>query len=146
MLRSLVGSEMCIRDRSGEGLVEGMEWLGREVRRATLPILVPEQGWSPEVHSLRSDKFRLKMVAVIVSSRQGQILPVDASHPLFEFLARLMAGCDRCEVLGDKTSTIFLPGECACACLLYTSDAADEEDSVDFGGRRIIKKKRRENM
>eukprot|EP00658_Telonema_sp_P-2_P067635 TRINITY_DN56563_c0_g2_i1.p1 TRINITY_DN56563_c0_g2~~TRINITY_DN56563_c0_g2_i1.p1 ORF type:complete len:219 (-),score=30.01 TRINITY_DN56563_c0_g2_i1:136-792(-) len=24
------------------------------------------------------------------------------------------------------------------ACLLYTSDAADEEDSVDFGGRRII--------
>ena len=28
-------------------------------------------------------------------------------------------------------------------CLLYTSDAADEEDSVDLGGRRIIKKKRR---
>src|SRR5674536_359858 len=31
---------------------------------------------------------------------------------------------------------IFLP-----VCLLYTSDAADEEDSVDLGGRRIIKKK-----
>eukprot|EP00658_Telonema_sp_P-2_P039806 TRINITY_DN28442_c0_g1_i3.p1 TRINITY_DN28442_c0_g1~~TRINITY_DN28442_c0_g1_i3.p1 ORF type:complete len:389 (+),score=70.56 TRINITY_DN28442_c0_g1_i3:696-1862(+) len=30
------------------------------------------------------------------------------------------------------------------ACLLYTSDAADEEDSVDLGGRRIIKKKKRE--
>src|SRR5664280_1922527 len=27
-------------------------------------------------------------------------------------------------------------------CLLYTSDAADEEDSVDIGGRRIIKKKK----
>src|SRR5664279_4079949 len=26
--------------------------------------------------------------------------------------------------------------------LLYTSDAADEEDSVDLGGRRIIKKKK----
>src|SRR5665648_302322 len=26
-------------------------------------------------------------------------------------------------------------------CLLYTSDAADEEDSVDLGGRRILKKK-----
>src|SRR5674536_143493 len=25
-------------------------------------------------------------------------------------------------------------------CLLYTSDAADEEDSVDLGGRRIITK------
>src|SRR5665648_1276885 len=28
------------------------------------------------------------------------------------------------------------------SCLLYTSDAADEEDSVDLGGRRIIKKKK----
>ncbi|CZS11785.1 hypothetical protein CDFC105_93895 [Clostridioides difficile] len=27
-------------------------------------------------------------------------------------------------------------------CLLYTSDAADEEDSVDLGGRRIIEKKK----
>ena len=30
-------------------------------------------------------------------------------------------------------------------CLLYTSDAADEEDSVDLGGRRIIKKKNRQH-
>ena len=30
-------------------------------------------------------------------------------------------------------------------CLLYTSDAADEEDSVDLGGRRIIKKISNEN-
>src|SRR5664280_898118 len=28
-------------------------------------------------------------------------------------------------------------------CLLCTSDAADEEDSVDLGGRRIIKKKKK---
>ena len=30
----------------------------------------------------------------------------------------------------------------ASACLLYTSDAADERSSVDLGGRRIIKKKK----
>ena len=30
-------------------------------------------------------------------------------------------------------------------CLLYTSDAADERSSVDLGGRRIIKKKTRED-
>src|SRR5665648_1304883 len=30
-------------------------------------------------------------------------------------------------------------------CLLYTSDAADEEDSVDLGGRRIIKKKKKKH-
>ena len=30
-------------------------------------------------------------------------------------------------------------------CLLYTSDAADERSSVDLGGRRIIKKKKKGN-
>ena len=32
------------------------------------------------------------------------------------------------------------------ACLLYTSDAADERSSVDLGGRRIIKKKKTEEI
>ena len=32
---------------------------------------------------------------------------------------------------------------CSRCCLLYTSDAADERSSVDLGGRRIIKKKKR---
>ena len=36
--------------------------------------------------------------------------------------------------------------EVAWACLLYTSDAADERSSVDLGGRRIIKKKNRHNV
>ena len=31
-------------------------------------------------------------------------------------------------------------------CLLYTSDAADERSSVDLGGRRIIKKKKKEEI
>ena len=31
-------------------------------------------------------------------------------------------------------------------CLLYTSDAADERSSVDLGGRRIIKKKKKTNI
>ena len=31
-------------------------------------------------------------------------------------------------------------------CLLYTSDAADERSSVDLGGRRIIKKKKIEQL
>ena len=30
-------------------------------------------------------------------------------------------------------------------CLLYTSDAADERSSVDLGGRRILKKKKKDN-
>ena len=35
--------------------------------------------------------------------------------------------------------------DCINACLLYTSDAADERSSVDLGGRRIIKKKKKAN-
>ena len=31
-------------------------------------------------------------------------------------------------------------------CLLYTSDAADEEDSVDLGGRRVAKKKKKKDI
>ena len=33
--------------------------------------------------------------------------------------------------------------QCIKACLLYTSDAADERSRVDLGGRRTIKKKNR---
>eukprot|EP00658_Telonema_sp_P-2_P023181 TRINITY_DN19283_c0_g1_i3.p2 TRINITY_DN19283_c0_g1~~TRINITY_DN19283_c0_g1_i3.p2 ORF type:complete len:112 (-),score=18.16 TRINITY_DN19283_c0_g1_i3:51-386(-) len=42
------------------------------------------------------------------------------------------------QLAGDRASSS--PAQ---ACLLYTSDAADEEDSVDLGGRRIIKKKKK---
>ena len=45
----------------------------------------------------------------------------------------------------EQEETFFLKGletlQVRC-CLLYTSDAADEEDSVDLGGCRIIKKKK----
>ena len=34
------------------------------------------------------------------------------------------------------------PGVIAFLCLLYTSAPADERSSVDFGGRRILKKKK----
>ena len=42
-------------------------------------------------------------------------------------------------IFQDSDSQLFMPT--VRACLLYTSDAADERSSVDLGGRRIIKKK-----
>src|SRR5664279_877198 len=44
------------------------------------------------------------------------------------------------QVLGQRQGLV--PADILYICLLYTSDAADEEDSVDLGGRRIIKKKK----
>ena len=76
MLRSLVGSEMCIRD-SGEA-VQACRARGAS----------PREAW--------------------------------VASPFF-----------------DTDATISK------ACLLYTSDAADDLLCVDLGGRRIIKKKKR---
>src|SRR5664279_6536973 len=42
----------------------------------------------------------------------------------------------------SKALSLRVRSPWCCSCLLYTSDAADEEDSVDLGGRRIIKKKK----
>ena len=43
-----------------------------------------------------------------------------------------------------KRKLLITPFAADGACLLYTSDAADERSSVDLGGRRIIKKKKSE--
>eukprot|EP00658_Telonema_sp_P-2_P048167 TRINITY_DN36651_c0_g1_i1.p1 TRINITY_DN36651_c0_g1~~TRINITY_DN36651_c0_g1_i1.p1 ORF type:complete len:104 (+),score=40.78 TRINITY_DN36651_c0_g1_i1:109-420(+) len=79
MLRSLVGSEMCIRDRCKDNIHKVFQYMQTSRTQSS--------SWA----GLQSD--------------------LGLCHPI--------------------------------TCLLYTSDAADEEDSVDLGGRRIIKKKRR---
>eukprot|EP00658_Telonema_sp_P-2_P006355 TRINITY_DN12421_c0_g2_i11.p1 TRINITY_DN12421_c0_g2~~TRINITY_DN12421_c0_g2_i11.p1 ORF type:complete len:667 (-),score=120.94 TRINITY_DN12421_c0_g2_i11:20-2020(-) len=50
---------------------------------------------------------------------------------------------DESRPLGSVAMEMALSDEAPEDCLLYTSDAADEEDSVDLGGRRIIKKKKK---
>mgnify|MGYP003381465382 CR=1 FL=1 len=52
---------------------------------------------------------------------------------------RLVVEADGLGLDGDAALALDLHG----ICLLYTSDAADERSSVDLGGRRIIKKKKR---
>eukprot|EP00658_Telonema_sp_P-2_P019616 TRINITY_DN1773_c0_g1_i4.p1 TRINITY_DN1773_c0_g1~~TRINITY_DN1773_c0_g1_i4.p1 ORF type:complete len:105 (-),score=40.02 TRINITY_DN1773_c0_g1_i4:114-428(-) len=86
MLRSLVGSEMCIRDRYGKTRKCDATW-GRQ------PCVEP---------NVRGSRTSATTTADATSATDGST-SADAS-----------------------------------TCLLYTSDAADEEDSVDLGGRRII--------
>ena len=57
-------------------------------------------------------------------------------QPLVEQMQR-----DGLPVMGFTTTAASKP--LIIDCLLYTSDAADERSSVDLGGRRIIKKKKR---
>eukprot|EP00658_Telonema_sp_P-2_P068838 TRINITY_DN57829_c0_g1_i1.p2 TRINITY_DN57829_c0_g1~~TRINITY_DN57829_c0_g1_i1.p2 ORF type:complete len:123 (-),score=36.52 TRINITY_DN57829_c0_g1_i1:112-480(-) len=119
MLRSLVGSEMCIRDRSNLGLQLVLGLLGR-LELVCHPV------------------HRLGCLLLPIQSKLGSHAPG--------------LGCRTAHLLGIAVTTRqFVHAtqdqlRLCChlrVCLLYTSDAADEEDSVDLGGRRIIKKKKR---
>ena len=65
------------------------------------------------------------------------ILDVDAAHALLDMVQTLV---------DDVVRDAELAHDGRCRCLLYTSDAADERSSVDLGGRRIIKKKKKRKV
>src|SRR5664279_498222 len=65
----------------------------------------------------------------VIDARNQIVIPglVNTHHHMYQTLTRAIPAVQDCELFS------WLKG-----CLLYTSDAADEEDSVDLGGRRII--------
>ena len=72
------------------------------------------------------------------------MIPVRAAHRLFGKEPRVAGLVEEAPAWsGGREGTVgeLLARLQVDRCLLYTSDAADEEDSVDPGGRRIIKKK-----
>ena len=73
-----------------------------------------------------------------VYKRQHQALIGARMDPLLDLKKQLFA--DRTiATYQSPNSTRHMLNDC----LLYTSDAADERSSVDLGGRRIIKKKKK---
>eukprot|EP00658_Telonema_sp_P-2_P075172 TRINITY_DN64608_c0_g1_i1.p1 TRINITY_DN64608_c0_g1~~TRINITY_DN64608_c0_g1_i1.p1 ORF type:complete len:100 (-),score=28.05 TRINITY_DN64608_c0_g1_i1:74-373(-) len=99
MLRSLVGSEMCIRD-------SGTSMSGHRHRSLT------RLNRSPDLGRAENPGAGMSALWMCWSQRSWR----QRYHPTLRGPRHI--------------------------CLLYTSDAADEEDSVDLGGRRIIKKKK----
>ena len=67
-------------------------------------------------------------------SSSNQIMGVRKTTDFLEKATWTLAGT---VVVLSIVITAFIPR----ACLLYTSDAADDMQCVDLGGRRIIKKK-----
>eukprot|EP00658_Telonema_sp_P-2_P004532 TRINITY_DN11689_c0_g1_i2.p2 TRINITY_DN11689_c0_g1~~TRINITY_DN11689_c0_g1_i2.p2 ORF type:complete len:110 (-),score=31.95 TRINITY_DN11689_c0_g1_i2:51-380(-) len=86
-------------------------------------------------HAERTSKFSNLQAAVFAGNEQR--LHRLASKP------EALIGGSKTPII-KPTALISKPSALISnACLLYTSDAADEEDSVDLGGRRIIKKKKK---
>src|SRR5674536_172425 len=70
----------------------------------------------------------IALAVFVQTSRTGRAMRATSQDP------------DTAALMGIDTNRIIVITFVIGACLLYTSDAADEEDSVDLGGRRIIKK------
>ena len=85
-------------------------------------------------------------VRVVVTRQVGEpdpelIPPGESREIAGRFQDQLGAGGND-EVVPRIERTVQFEQGLSIACLLYTSDAADERSSVDLGGRRIIKKKK----
>src|SRR5678815_6184462 len=76
--------------------------------------------------------------------KHGQVLNID------ETIKAINAALENCLAsnpgLEIKEVYVGIAGHHIKSCLLYTSDAADERSSVDLGGRRIIKKKKKKTI
>src|SRR5665648_569488 len=83
-------------------------------------------------YELDTQAMELKSSTSVENIIRSYELGIKALDEIEEFIAEYGNTCDFKRV----DSLLY-------TCLLYTSDAADEEDSVDLGGRRIIKKKKK---
>ena len=99
-----------------------------------------------------SGKLLNKMLSSIELSRSEVYItniipwrPPGNRQPTIQETAACLPFIQRHIELINPKVLILVGGTASKTSLLYTSDAADEEDSVDLGGRRIIKKYRHEH-
>eukprot|EP00658_Telonema_sp_P-2_P028909 TRINITY_DN22062_c0_g2_i2.p1 TRINITY_DN22062_c0_g2~~TRINITY_DN22062_c0_g2_i2.p1 ORF type:complete len:236 (+),score=79.06 TRINITY_DN22062_c0_g2_i2:63-710(+) len=198
MLRSLVGSEMCIRDRyqrrvrggdvgimqpaPGEGAplppspirrlqlqgaINGISTSpngrlacvgGRDVLKVV--SISEDDGELEEKKNLRVGKTNLSysaydvkwhfsysdLVATAATNGAVVIWNLEKARKQEAVFHKHTRTVNRVSWHKTDPHRLISGSQDASTCLLYTSDAADEEDSVDLGGRRIIKKKKKGNQ
>eukprot|EP00658_Telonema_sp_P-2_P042331 TRINITY_DN30385_c0_g1_i1.p1 TRINITY_DN30385_c0_g1~~TRINITY_DN30385_c0_g1_i1.p1 ORF type:complete len:156 (+),score=47.77 TRINITY_DN30385_c0_g1_i1:42-470(+) len=140
MLRSLVGSEMCIRDRS--------QWPAVSIQQQTsAPTSTSYSGGQPQQNythnaSRRVDQSNQQQQGYV--SKKPAPLVEDEVYPNVPTDPTFMNGLSRRSRSrgpgGGRRKSVGEEDAHITSCLLYTSDAADEEDSVVLGGcTRIMK-------
>eukprot|EP00658_Telonema_sp_P-2_P002608 TRINITY_DN10978_c0_g1_i1.p1 TRINITY_DN10978_c0_g1~~TRINITY_DN10978_c0_g1_i1.p1 ORF type:complete len:186 (+),score=76.17 TRINITY_DN10978_c0_g1_i1:127-684(+) len=168
MLRSLVGSEMCIRDsyihrvgrtaRAGShgkaiNLISQYDIVQLQTIEKAIGIEMKE--WpvvDGEIEQMlqRVEDAEQEALREMREQDQADKLTKEEGTLTSAKVARRMRG-DRMDLSDNRGDSHGLARarkeneEVFGICLLYTSDAADEEDSVDLGGRRIIKKKKNQS-
>src|SRR5665648_910783 len=115
---------------------KGLHWIS--IKRYRVDQYVTDDSGQADlpIKKFSGGTFDFEGVAMLIRTSQTDHAPFLAFH----------IPNAQCCIAGSCEYTIWItPGICPgwrqrCTdCLLYTSDAADEEDSVDLGGRRIIK-------
>src|SRR5664279_1295460 len=104
--------------------VEGAAPMGQIMRRHWIAACLSEELAEPDGAPIRVKLLGEDLVVFRDSKGRLGVLDEYCSHR-------------RASLLYARNEECGL--RCLYHCLLYTSDAADEEDSVDLGGRRIIK-------
>eukprot|EP00658_Telonema_sp_P-2_P000604 TRINITY_DN10226_c0_g1_i1.p1 TRINITY_DN10226_c0_g1~~TRINITY_DN10226_c0_g1_i1.p1 ORF type:complete len:159 (+),score=43.91 TRINITY_DN10226_c0_g1_i1:139-615(+) len=149
MLRSLVGSEMCIRDRChlwATGVIPIQATLSEAPVKSLVLALTITHWRVPHfwlihraMHPWKTDR-----VPDLGSWLYKNVHSLHhKSHNPTSWSGTSMHPVE--STLYYSASLLVIPLMVhPTICLLYTSDAADEEDSVDLGGRRIIKKKKKQ--
>eukprot|EP00658_Telonema_sp_P-2_P045052 TRINITY_DN32964_c0_g1_i1.p1 TRINITY_DN32964_c0_g1~~TRINITY_DN32964_c0_g1_i1.p1 ORF type:complete len:158 (+),score=65.99 TRINITY_DN32964_c0_g1_i1:108-581(+) len=136
MLRSLVGSEMCIRDRYSFA----WNWLGMTIP-AGEKVIFNEVEYTSQLCYCNAIMYHAGDYAYAWYNLLMGMQPddnvdfPDGREITYEAILHKNVAFYPADIDVQNRVTEFQN------CLLYTSDAADEEDSVDLGGRRIIKKK-----
>eukprot|EP00658_Telonema_sp_P-2_P003793 TRINITY_DN1141_c0_g2_i3.p1 TRINITY_DN1141_c0_g2~~TRINITY_DN1141_c0_g2_i3.p1 ORF type:complete len:172 (+),score=47.08 TRINITY_DN1141_c0_g2_i3:114-629(+) len=153
MLRSLVGSEMCIRDRvstqsTGLSTMTCPRWISVLLLALCLAS-ANNSSCGGDRPSKVKDCDHTDLGSCGNSCCGIEIQLPDSPEEVYNVTTSFLKGG------GDDGSYTYVTGKGPGGqdpgddlrhfgiCLLYTSDAADEEDSVDLGGRRIIKKKKK---
>src|SRR5664279_4130747 len=94
-----------------------------DILKITIPALIVFfTAWVLLRNMIKNDQDKRRQELLLQNSRTVTPIKLQAYERIILFLERISL-----ESLLVRVSS----------CLLYTSDAADEEDSVDLGGRRI---------
>ena len=149
MCRFFFQAEDGIRDRSPS---RGLGDVYKRQVQGTTQTTTTTQGEEKETSVIKTDAMG-RETENTSKDRKGNIL--SSTETSYDFMGRAIQtkvtsdGVTQTESKTyDDNGTVATETSASGikTCLLYTSDAADEEDSVDLGGRRHTKKKKKGKM